>query len=117
MLSFLKRKPEYHPIQLFDSFAVKVVGTSFRQDSIESLKAKSGFARLVCDNKNKYDKNAVKVMVGRKWIGYLCREDAIQHRCYMTRLNRHEHTLIVRYKVIGSNQMWGVRLNYDHLSF
>lgn len=62
----------------------EIVGESHYQANLEKIagpKTESGIefaceVLLVCENSNKFDKNAVRVEVGGKTVGYLARDDA-----------------------------------------
>ena len=63
---------------------VSVVGESYYQDNLKSIaggvKRKKAIARLVCENDNRYDKNAVKVEIDGAQVGHLPRGLAPVHR-------------------------------------
>ncbi len=80
-----------------DYFATPVAGTSFQQKNLatvfDELEANSGTykitidaevvtssASLILDNNNSHDKNAVKVMISGKHVGYLPRDKAEKYR-------------------------------------
>lgn len=65
---FFKRKkaPEH--------LTVDVAGTSFRQDALEKCPRDEKItAKLKPEPTNKHDRNAVKVMIGKNFIGYVPR--------------------------------------------
>jgi len=61
-----------------------IVGESFRQNEVKAVaKASSGDwfdIYLMPENGNPYDKNAVRVMVGRHHVGYVSKESAKKWR-------------------------------------
>ena len=66
MLFFKKKK---YPKLL----SLDVAGTYYRQDTLAKSPKEKTEAKLKPDPKNKHDPNAVKVMIGRNFIGYIPR--------------------------------------------
>ena len=70
------------------NFELRIVGEAHYQAALEVLcgprlpKGVNQFetARLILEDKNPHDKNAVRVEIRRKQVGYLSREAAIRYR-------------------------------------
>ena len=58
-----------------DFFTVIVAGVSFRQLAVEAVDI-GDEVQLVPDPDNQYDPNAVKVMSGEHWLGFIPRDQA-----------------------------------------
>ena len=71
-----------------EKYALAIVGESHYQDALESIcgpRTKDSVkqvhtATLVLENNNRYDKNAVRVEIQGKPVGYLSREVAVLYR-------------------------------------
>lgn len=111
---FRKRTPEFQPLQFFTQYGVPVVGIWYYQRAISKIKKNQGLAKLVCENNNEFDSNAIKIVIDGRKVGYLSRDNAIKHREYLDRLHRHEFTMIVGYFL--NNNKLSLKLNYDQLS-
>ena len=76
-----------------NSFRLAIVGESHYQEALEVIcggRTEDGVdqvvsARLVAEDSNPYDPQAVHVEVGGKHVGYLSRQDARAYRDYMGR--------------------------------
>ena len=99
-----------------DSFPTKVVVESLYQAALVKIcgkpkaqYAKEFSARLVPENKNPHDKNAVMVRIELRLVGYLSREDALTYRGKFQ--NKPQDT---RANVIsGNGKFYGVWLKLD----
>lgn len=58
-----------------DKFFMRVAGTSFRQNDVMKVQ-KGDEAMLIPDPRNPYDENAIKVMVGKRHVGYVPKDQA-----------------------------------------
>jgi hypothetical protein len=75
-------------IDELDCDTYEIVGESHYQDVLDKIagpKTAEGVNHkcevlLICENGNKYDKNAVRVEIGGETVGYLCRDDAKSFR-------------------------------------
>jgi hypothetical protein len=73
------------------SYGVEVVGESNYQKNLKSLCG--GYSKesqrvpvtatLVHEDENPHDNKAVRIDVGKRTVGYLCREDARKYRKYL----------------------------------
>ena len=55
------------------SLSLDVAGTYYRQDALSKAPKERTPAKLKPDPTNKHDRNAVKVMIGKYFIGYIPR--------------------------------------------
>ena len=70
MLFFKKKK---HP----KSLSLDVAGTMYRQDALAKCpRDERVLAKLTPEPTNKHDRNAVKVMIGKNFIGYIPRDES-----------------------------------------
>jgi len=78
-------------------------------------------ARLVCERDNPHDRNAVAVLVSRRKVGHLSRDDAVAYRNELRRLvGIREPEAVVGALIVGgwlrsdgSEGSFGVRLDLD----
>jgi hypothetical protein len=108
------------------TFAVEVVGVSRRQDVIASLVDEHGRsgrtatveARLVLEDTNPHDANAVRVEIDGKLIGYLSRENAARYRADLAAAGTPDTIVQCRARIVGGFETttgepasFGVRLD------
>jgi hypothetical protein len=73
------------------TFPLAIVGESKYQESLEAVsggRSEDGAdeivsARLILEDSNPYDRNAVRVEIGGRLVGYLSRQDAKAYREYL----------------------------------
>ena len=58
-----------------DTFKLRVAGVSHRQTEVRQVEA-GNTVTLEQEPNNPYDRNAIKVIAGSHWIGYVSRQDA-----------------------------------------
>ena len=107
------------------SYPTAAVGESHYQAALETLCGghnRYGHelecdAELIPEPDNSYDSNAVKVVIGRRLVGYLCREDAVRFHEEMALAQRSGEGAVCAAKINGgwrTNQhdegSFGVRL-------
>ncbi len=88
------------------SFGLKVKGESHYQDAIAVAVIKNGIrgkikATLVLEDNNRYDKNAVRVEIDGRTIGYLSRATAPLFREQLAQQGHPHATCSCRAKVTG----------------
>lgn len=113
------------------SFAVDVVGVSRRQDALAALVARHGRsgrtttvdARLVLEDANPHDANAVRVELDGELVGYLSRENARRFRADLAAVGRPSVTVRCQARIVGGFETasgerahFGVRLDLPQLS-
>lgn len=100
LLSWLRPQKRYTSEDWFNlvgngQYAIPIVGESFYQENLEAIcgprKARGEKriveARLIFDDDNPHDKNAIRVEIEGKHVGYLSREMAVQYRQQVKKLN------------------------------
>lgn len=104
------------------SFDLPVVGESFRKSDIARVVEGRGgrrdglVARLVPEDDNPHDANAVAVFIDGIQVGYLSRENAVRYRAAADRLGvRGPSTCSARIRGGGSRH-FGVRLDAVEVS-
>jgi hypothetical protein len=99
VLSMLHEIDSFKPRSIDSNF--RVVGTNHREEfpkAVERGLVRTGAAlHLVPDPDNAYDKNAVKVMLGEDWIGFVERE-ACARILMMMRLGMPHEASITQYE-------------------
>lgn len=107
------------------AFAVDVVGVSRRQDVLERAAEEGAVAeaRLVLDDANPHDSEAVAVYLGDELAGYLSRENARRYRADLAAAGAPRATVRCRAKIVGGFETpsgerahFGLRLDLPELS-
>lgn len=100
LLSWLRPQKRYTAADYFNlvgtgDYAIPIVGESYYQENLAAIcgprKAKGEKrtveARLIFEDNNPKDKNAIRVEIEGKHVGYLSRELAVQYRRQVKKLN------------------------------
>lgn len=114
MFNWLKKKAPEFNIMPSDYYNITVVGVTHYQPAIAKVKDYYGEAKLICENDNKFDTNAVKVMIGKYKVGYLSRLHALEHRAWLENQGHKEHTLICNYRQHIARACTGLRLDLTY---
>ena len=91
------------------TFALDVVGESNYQKSLKKICG--GYSKesqevlvtatLIHENDNPHDKNAVRIDIGKRTVGYLGRDDARRHRRYIKKNGREGQDADCPAKIVG----------------
>jgi len=108
------------------TFAVEVVGVSRRQDVIAAIVEEHGRsgrtatvdARLILENSNPHDANAVRVELDGALVGYLSRENAARYRADLAAAGTPDTIVQCKARIVGGFETstgerasFGVRLD------
>jgi hypothetical protein len=107
------------------TFAVDVVGVSRRQDVLEAAAAQGAIhhARLILEDDNPHDDQAVRVEIDGRLCGYLSRETARLYRADLAAAGDPRLTVRCKAKIVGGFETahgerahLGLRLDLPKLS-
>jgi hypothetical protein len=113
------------PIKGPGKFAVDVVGVSRRQDVLEAAAAQGAVhdARLILEDDNPHDDQAVRVEIDGRMCGYLSREIARRYRANLAAAGDEHLTVRCKGKIVGGFETpsgerahFGVRLDLPKLA-
>lgn len=92
----------------------EVVGESYYQDNIERVSyRKTLLAKLIPDNNNQYDSNAVRIEIDNLTVGHLSRECAIQFRAFLVNNGLNETDITSCFaSIIGGHTKAGRKTSY-----
>jgi hypothetical protein len=108
------------------AFAVEVVGASRRQDALAAIVEQQGRsgrtvtvdARLVLEDSNPHDSNAVRVEIEGELVGYLSRDNARRYRADLAAAGTPSATVRCKARIVGGFETatgerahFGVRLD------
>jgi len=90
-------------------FTQEVVGESYRQEALEASvggKTLDGFnqkltAQLVFDEGNRHDPNAVGVLIDRRHVGYIPKQQAADFRRQILAINPGQIPVVCKAKITG----------------
>lgn len=91
----------------------EVVGESNYQHNISPLEDRDDLiAVLVPEKNNPYDKNAVRVEIDRKTVGYLSRDDAVSFRGKLKRKSMTGQATKCKAYITGGHMKNGQKMSY-----
>lgn len=91
-------------------FAVEVVGESHYQSALRACVVEDGYvvhdceAYLVYEDNNRYDKNAVQILIGGQLVGYLPRMTALAYRRILSEQGVDGVVGIAKAKIYGGGR-------------
>ena len=107
-------KIHFWPKQQYINSNFEVVGESYYQENIERVSyRKTLLAKLIPDNNNQYDNNAVRVEIDNLTVGYLNRVSAVQFRAFLVNNGLKETDITsCQASIIGGHTKQGRKTSY-----